>query len=123
MFSNVAHFTLDLSNNKLETLPADVLYENASNWEHTGTQILKGNNFFHFLLLSWVIFIISLCFQCVTNTQAYRRKSGNEGKKFNFTGWATRGKFINILEVALKYIEQFFCSKCVTILEKAAHKL
>ncbi len=46
MFSNVAHFTLDLSNNKLETLPADVLYENASNWEHTGTQILKGNKIF-----------------------------------------------------------------------------
>jgi hypothetical protein len=43
MFSNVAHFTLDLSNNKLETLPADVLYDNASNWEHEGTQILKGS--------------------------------------------------------------------------------
>ena len=42
MFSNVAHLTLDLSNNKLETLPADVLYENASYWEREGTQILKG---------------------------------------------------------------------------------
>ena len=57
MFSNVAHFTLDLSNNKLETLPADVLYENASTWEHKGTQILKGqliiktSNEPHFLLI------------------------------------------------------------------------
>ena len=42
MFSNVAHFTLDLSNNKMERLPAEVLYENATNWEHEGTQILKG---------------------------------------------------------------------------------
>ena len=42
MFSNVAHLTLDLSNNKLERLPTDVLYENASNWENKGTQILKG---------------------------------------------------------------------------------
>jgi hypothetical protein len=45
MFSNVAHLTLDLSNNKMETLPATVLYENATNWEHQGTQILKGRFF------------------------------------------------------------------------------
>jgi len=59
MFSNVAHFTLDLSNNKLETLPADVLYENASNWEHTGTQILKGNKIFflHFFAVKLGLFV------------------------------------------------------------------
>jgi hypothetical protein len=71
MFSNVAHFTLDLSNNKLETLPADVLYDNASNWEHEGTQILKGSygtvktlkistNFFSFLSQSPFLLIIML---------------------------------------------------------------
>ncbi len=42
MFSNVAHFTLDLSNNKLEKMEAEVLYENAQTWEQIGTGVLKG---------------------------------------------------------------------------------
>ena len=42
MFSNVAHLTLDLSNNKIETLPIDVLYDNETHWEREGTKILKG---------------------------------------------------------------------------------
>jgi len=45
MFSNVAHFTLDLSNNKLEKLEAEVLYENGQTWEQIGTGVLKGNFF------------------------------------------------------------------------------
>lgn len=50
MFSNVAHFTLDLSNNKLEKMEAEVLYENGQTWEQIGTGVLKGYSFNNFKL-------------------------------------------------------------------------
>ena len=42
MFDNVVHLSLDLRNNKLETLNPDSLYQNGSMWRKTGTRILKG---------------------------------------------------------------------------------
>jgi hypothetical protein len=43
MFKNVAHWSLDLSNNRLQTLPPNVLYPNGTNWELRGTYILPGS--------------------------------------------------------------------------------
>ena len=53
MFENVAHLSLDLTNNRLETLHPEVLYTNASQWEEIGTKVLKGKllksfNFYSF---------------------------------------------------------------------------
>ncbi len=42
MFSNVAHLSLDLRNNRLRGLAPEALYKNGSAWERTGTRILQG---------------------------------------------------------------------------------
>ena len=42
MFDNVAHWSLDLSNNKLSTLESNTFYENGTNWRLKGTSMLKG---------------------------------------------------------------------------------
>ena len=42
LFKNVAHWSLDLSNNKLKTLAPNVLYENGTDWEKQGTALLQG---------------------------------------------------------------------------------
>ena len=47
MFNNVAHLSLDLRNNRLETLHPEVLYTNASQWETIGTKILQGTAQIH----------------------------------------------------------------------------
>ncbi len=42
MFKNVAHLSLDLRHNKLETMAPDVIYANGSHWERIGTNVLQG---------------------------------------------------------------------------------
>ena len=42
VFQNVAHLSLDLRDNRLETLSPEVLYHNASHWEAVGTKVLQG---------------------------------------------------------------------------------
>ena len=42
MFKNVAHWSLDLSNNKLQTMAPNVLYLNGTNWKIQGTSTLQG---------------------------------------------------------------------------------
>ena len=42
MFENVAHWSLDLSNNKLSSLEANTLYQNGTDWKLKGTSMLQG---------------------------------------------------------------------------------
>ena len=42
LFKNVAHWSLDLSNNNLSMLEPNVLYENGTDWRRQGTAILQG---------------------------------------------------------------------------------
>ena len=42
LFKNVAHWSLDLSNNQLTTMNPNVLYENGTDWKLSGTSILQG---------------------------------------------------------------------------------
>ena len=43
LFKNVAHWSLDLSHNKLQTLNPNVLYPNGTDWKVQGTNLLQGN--------------------------------------------------------------------------------
>lgn len=62
MFANVAHFSLDLRNNKMERMSPEVLYRNGSDWERIGTRILQGPDF-HFHPFSFVELTNHLCFE------------------------------------------------------------
>lgn len=42
MFKNIVHFSLDIRDNKFESLPPAILYGNKTHWEHTGTKALQG---------------------------------------------------------------------------------
>ena len=42
LFKNVAHWSLDLSHNKLQTLKPNVLYPNGTDWKLQGTSLLQG---------------------------------------------------------------------------------
>ena len=42
MFENVAHWSLDLSNNKLTTLETNAFYQNGTDWRLKGTSLLQG---------------------------------------------------------------------------------
>ena len=42
LFKNVAHWSLDLSHNKLQTLKPNVLYQNGTDWKLQGTSLLQG---------------------------------------------------------------------------------
>ena len=42
MFQHIVHFSLDLRNNRFETLPPEMLYGNETHWENTGTKTLQG---------------------------------------------------------------------------------
>ena len=43
MFKNIVHFSLDIRDNKFESIPPAILYGNKTHWEHTGTKALQGN--------------------------------------------------------------------------------
>ena len=42
MFKNIVHFSLDIRDNKFESIPPAILYGNKTHWEHTGTKALQG---------------------------------------------------------------------------------
>ena len=42
MFKNIVHFSLDIRDNKFESIPPSILYGNKTHWEHTGTKALQG---------------------------------------------------------------------------------
>ena len=42
MFKNIVHFSLDIRDNKFESIAPTILYGNKSHWEHTGTKSLQG---------------------------------------------------------------------------------
>ena len=42
MFANIVHFSLDIRDNKFESIAPAILYGNKSNWEQTGTKALQG---------------------------------------------------------------------------------
>lgn len=42
MFQNIVHFSLDIRDNKFESIPPAILYGNKTHWEHTGTKALQG---------------------------------------------------------------------------------
>lgn len=44
---NIAHLSLDLSNNRLLSLSPAVLYSNITNWENVGTKLLDGEYIFY----------------------------------------------------------------------------
>ena len=52
LFQNVAHWSLDLSNNKLQTLAPNVLYQNGTDWKIQGTSILQGTLMYFLYVIS-----------------------------------------------------------------------
>ncbi len=43
LFKNVAHWSLDLSNNHMQVLKKTVFYKNGTDWRDRGTSVLSGN--------------------------------------------------------------------------------
>jgi hypothetical protein len=44
IFANIAHFSLDLRDNKLESLDPVALYSNQTPWDLVGTKIMQGES-------------------------------------------------------------------------------
>ena len=44
MFQNIVHFSLDIRDNKFESIAPAILYGNQTHWEHTGTKALQGGS-------------------------------------------------------------------------------
>ena len=42
MFQDIVHFSLDIRDNKFESIAPAILYGNKTLWEHTGTKALQG---------------------------------------------------------------------------------
>lgn len=49
---NIAHLSLDLSNNRLVSLSPTILYSNITSWENVGTKLLDGKCVLRFFFLS-----------------------------------------------------------------------
>lgn len=57
---NIAHLSLDLSNNRLVSLSSTFLYSNITSWENVGTKLLDGKCVFLFPLLRYYSFYMKL---------------------------------------------------------------
>ena len=44
MFQNIVHFSLDIRDNKFESIAPAILYGNQTHWEQTGTKALQGGS-------------------------------------------------------------------------------
>ena len=50
MFQNIVHFSLDIRDNKFQSLAPSILYGNKTHWEQTGTKTLQGEGKMSLLL-------------------------------------------------------------------------
>ena len=42
LFKNIVHFSLNIRDNQIQSIPPEILYGNTTHWEHTGTKALQG---------------------------------------------------------------------------------
>ena len=69
MFRNIVHFSLDIRDNKFQSIVPSILYGNKTHWEQTGTKTLQGelsrNNKFNIfsleILFFFFLFRVEIC--------------------------------------------------------------